>query len=343
MQKIIEGFWYRDSLLKWLLWPVHLFMCLLYGLRRLLYRANLFKQKASKTPVVVVGNITLGGTGKTPFINWLVRALQDKSLSVVVISRGYGGTAQNFPLTVTDSVDVNLCGDEPKMLQQSLNIPVIVDPERSRAVDFAITQFQPDVIVSDDGLQHYKMARNFEICIVDGLRQFGNQFMMPAGPLREPLSRLKQCDLIITNTSAKDIPEKASQPQFSTQAISLVNIKSNEAVQVSLDRVARPFKCCNAVCGIGNPDKFRQTLIQNDFDFDFFSFPDHYHFKQSDFSDFAEQAVLMTEKDAIKCKSFAKENWWFLKIDTVPNAALIQDINKLSARLLEIKHEQSLD
>lgn len=343
MRKVIEGFWYRESRLKWLLWPFHLLMCTLYLLRRFFYRTHLFKQIPSKTPVVVVGNITLGGTGKTPFIDWLVRRFQDKSISVVVISRGYGGSAKNVPLVVTDSTDVSLCGDEPKMLQQSLQIPVIVDPERSRAVEYATRHYQPDVIISDDGLQHYKMARQYEFCIVDGLRLFGNRFMMPLGPLREPLSRLKQCDLIITNNSTELDKKQASQPQFSTQAVSLVNMTSNLEIPLSSEQEIRPFEKCTALCGIGNPDKFKQTLIYNGFDFDFVSFPDHHQFSQTDFSDFSEQAILMTEKDAIKCKAFAKDNWWFLKIDIVPNTALTQAIETLSKGLLENKHEQSIN
>ncbi len=320
MKGSIEQFWYRPSVMRWLFLPLHLLLYLLVVTRRSLYSLGFKKVRKPNAKVIVVGNITVGGTGKTPFIVWLSEYLLSKDKSIAIISRGYGGTSPSYPLEVTASIPVQQAGDEPKLLSERLNVPIIVDPDRVRAAFYAEQKYQPDYIISDDGLQHYALGRDFEICIIDGLRKLGNEFLMPVGPLREPKSRLTSCNLILQNGG-----DEWLENRFEVQPLFWVNLQDGEKIDLRTAKL--PFDRCNAICGIGNPEKFSRTLQQQNLRFDLTVYPDHHKFNESDFESFSDSPLIMTEKDAIKCRAFAKSNWWYLTIGIEPNSSAITAID----------------
>ncbi len=320
MSRRLERFWYNGSKLQWLLFPLQLLLLLLVQFRRWLYKLGVKQQRRIETTVWVVGNITVGGTGKTPFITWLASYLKSQQVNLVIVSRGYGGKSQDYPLEVTSQISAQQCGDEPKMLFDRLGIPVIVDPNRSRAVALATERYKPDIIISDDGLQHYAMGRDLEFCIVDAMRGFGNRLLMPLGPLREPVGRIKSCDYVVLN-GHNDQLAHYSNAAFSIAPLELINVRSGESIAINPSSKL-PFVDCYAICGIGNPSRFRQTLDKLQFDYQMREFTDHYQYTASDFTDLQDRAIIMTEKDAVKCRSFAGENWWFLKVGCVPDKRL---------------------
>lgn len=322
MKGAIEKLWYQPSIIQWLFWPVHLLFRALVSLRCTQYSLGLKKTTKPNTKVIIVGNITVGGTGKTPFIIWLVEYLAHRGKSVAIISRGYGGKSSRYPLEVSTATAADEAGDEPKLLAERLKVPVVVDPNRVRAALHAENKFHPDFIISDDGLQHYALGRDFEICIIDGLRKLGNRFLMPVGPLREPKSRLASCDLVLQNGG-----DDWLSTRFDIQPLHWVNLHGGETIDVADETL--PFDNCTAVCGIGNPEKFSKTLQQLSLKFDLRVFPDHHQYNEADFEEFNDSPVVMTEKDAIKCQAFAKQNWWYLKVGVKPNAKAISAIEHM--------------
>ena len=196
----IEQSWYKPfGLITLLLLPLSALFWVVSSFRKYLYSAKILKPFECKTPVIVVGNISVGGNGKTPFVLWLYGHLTQQGLSVGIISRGYGGQSKNYPLLVTELVDAQQAGDEPVLLYHRLKCPIAVGPNRQHNIDLLENNYTLDVIISDDGMQHYKMPRSIECCIVDSERRFGNGFVMPAGPLRETTKRLQSVDIGIEN------------------------------------------------------------------------------------------------------------------------------------------------
>jgi tetraacyldisaccharide 4'-kinase len=254
-------------------------------------------------PVIVVGNITLGGTGKTPVVQALVKYLQELGYRPGVISRGYGGSLDIFPHLIDAQDDSSKVGDEPYMLFQSLDVPVVVDPVRTRGVTH-ILKSGIDVIISDDGLQHYQLHRDYEVCVIDGSRGLGNGQLMPVGPLREGKSRLNSVDFVLKND------DLLSDSTFQVEPVAWVNVQAGtlcelDAFEVNADSVA--------IAGIGNPDKFKRTLVKLGIHCPHKWFADHYNYTQYDLNGLAKQ-LLMTEKDAVKIKPFASEDMWYLKV-----------------------------
>ena len=313
-QHIIEKLWYSRSRLGWFFWPFHLFFRMIVVFKRYLYSLNIFSKNKFSKPVLVVGNITIGGTGKTPFINQFIKLLNKHDIRVGLVSRGYGADLKDFPHAITSTDSARRVGDEAYMQFQdlnvcsNLNIPIVISPNRSEAVDYITNNSKVDLIISDDGLQHYKMSRDYEILLFDGSRLFGNQLVLPFGPLREPMSRLKSIGLLIQNGGTKTT--------FSDNVVTLnsncfVNLKTKE--EFSLESFST--KSVHAVAGIGNPQRFYDSLstickIKTQK-----SFADHYQFKKCDFSEYGDDTVIMTEKDATKCYSFAEDNWYYLKVE----------------------------
>ncbi len=269
--------------------------------------------------VIVVGNITVGGTGKTPLILSLCQSLQREGFSVGIVSRGYGGASDNYPLEVLPSTDTSESGDEAKMLALSSGVPVIVDPQRAQAVRALCRNHDVDIVLSDDGLQHYAMARDIELLVVDSSRGFGNGHCLPVGPLREPLARLDSVDFILTN-GKKSVDGLANHPHFSFdispaywQSVGeLFKESTNFESAIALDELPRDQSYL-AIAGIGNPQRFFATLKSLNVTFDEQSFPDHYNYTQADFSS-NTRPLVMTEKDAVKCGSFFQSDWYFLKV-----------------------------
>jgi tetraacyldisaccharide 4'-kinase len=297
--------WYRRSALAWLLWPASLAFGVIAVVRRALFRGRILRSVHPGIPVVVVGNITVGGTGKTPLVLWIAEFLKAKGWNPGIISRGYGADA-SAPLAATIASRPEEAGDEPIVLARRSGCPVWVGTDRV-AVARALRAAHPDVdvLVLDDGLQHYRLRRDVEIAVVDG-RGFGNGFLLPAGPLREPASRLRSVDVVVAHG-------KGSASEVSMQLEGDVLYRMTNAAE---RRPAGSFagSPVHAVAGIGDPGRFFAYLQRFGLDVRTHPFPDHHRFtpRELDFGD--ELPVLMTEKDAVKLRHAARQNWWVLPV-----------------------------
>lgn len=317
----IEANWYRPSPgLNWLFLPLWLIAAPLIIRKR--NQAQRQPAATLNTPVVVIGNITVGGTGKTPLITYLVDRVRKLGYEPGIISRGYGGNSKTFPLIVAQAVPAQQCGDEPKLLQQRLNCPVVVDPIRKRAAELLNTKV--DIIFSDDGLQHYALGRDAEILVVDGQRQFGNGWLLPVGPLREPLSRAEQVDVRLDNGS-----------DFTVVASNLINAHNGECRSLELLSGQK----VHAVAGIGNPSRFFDTLQQLGAEVIRHEHADHYQFKPQDLQFGDDYPVIMTEKDWVKCSGFTDLNMWYLAVDAQLEDSAATKIDQLLLSLLAAGNE----
>ncbi|GAB4221752.1 MAG: tetraacyldisaccharide 4'-kinase [Francisella sp.] len=317
---ILDNIWYKSKpdFLCRLLQPISWIFTKIANIRKIKQQA---KQYKSYIPVIVVGNISVGGTGKTPVVRMLAEQYLAQGKNVAIISRGYGAKAKNYPFEITKNTKVGECGDEPAMLFDALQgkVPIIISPERVKAVKYIEKKIPNiDLIISDDGLQHYKLARDKEIVIIDAIRMFGNKLCLPAGPLREPINRLKQVDQIIVigkcSEEDKNFLQKYKNVKYAQiLATEFVNLVTKE--KVAKNNFAN--KDVIAIAGIGNPTKFFTTLEENSINIIAKKvFKDHHTFTYRDFKNIDDSKTLvMTYKDAIKCKSFAKKNWWYLDIE----------------------------
>lgn len=307
---MIARIWSGESPLWRLLLPLSWLYGLVSGLIRLSYRLGLKKAWRAPVPVVVVGNLTAGGNGKTPVVIWLVEQLQQRGIRVGVVSRGYGGKAASYPLLLSSNTSTAEAGDEPVLIFQRTGAPVAVSPVRSDAVSALLAAHDLQLIVTDDGLQHYKLARDKEIVVIDGVRRFGNGWWLPAGPMRERASRLQSVDAIIVNGGVARMGEIPMQLRPGLA----VNLLSGERRNVaSFDNVV-------AMAGIGHPPRFFATLESSGvLPVKTVALADHQALTQASVSALvtAQQTLLMTEKDAVKCRGFAEANWWYLPVDAI--------------------------
>ncbi|MXF48007.1 tetraacyldisaccharide 4'-kinase [Raoultella sp. Lac2] len=307
---MIARIWSGESPVWRLLLPLSWLYGLVSGLIRLSYRLGLKKAWRAPVPVAVVGNLTAGGNGKTPVVIWLVEQLRQRGIRVGVVSRGYGGKAVSYPLLLSKQTSTAEAGDEPVLIFQRTGAPVAVSPERREAVQALLHAHDLQLIITDDGLQHYKLARDKEIVVIDGERRFGNGWWLPAGPMRERASRLRSVDAIIVNggvAQAGEIPMRL-QPGLA------INLRSGERRNVaSFDNVV-------AMAGIGHPPRFFATLEScGVLPVKTVALADHQALTQASVSALAnpQQTLLMTEKDAVKCRGFAEANWWYLPVDAI--------------------------
>ena len=294
--------------------------------------------KQTKAKVVVVGNIVVGGTGKTPFILWLAGQLSQQNISYGIVSRGYGSKLkkEQTPFYIHPEQQANLSaseiGDEPYLLAQNLNCPLTISANRAEAVALLENKHDLEVIISDDGLQHYAMARDIEIVIFDGKRGIGNGQCLPAGPLRESTSRLKTVNWVVCNGSCEDkrVLEKVStEPSMKPYIMTLepVCFKRVNDSTVTLPLNAFQNTSVYAIAGIGNPQRFFHTLKKLEVQTQEKSFADHQNYQLSDFKwKQDEKPLLMTEKDAVKCHSFADDDWWYLEVQPSCKAELFERI-----------------
>ena len=304
--------WYGAR--RWTLWllPVMWLFIALSTLRRFFILR--YQQKRLPTPVVVVGNISVGGTGKTPLIIAIVKWLQQQGYNPGVVSRGYGGKAPEYPYLLTAQSTAAESGDEPLAIFQKTGAAIVVGSDRI-ASGKVLEDQGCDILLSDDGLQHYRLGRDIEIAVVDGIRGVGNGWRLPVGPLREPASRLKTVDWVVVNSPA----ENFALPVIDGETIfyASMQIKPGELIQLKTGNIISRTELpdtINAVAGIGNPERFVNTLRELNFVPHLQAFPDHFSFTFSDLDFKNSMPVVMTEKDAVKCRSFAQDNWFYLPV-----------------------------
>jgi tetraacyldisaccharide 4'-kinase len=268
-------------------------------------------------PVLVVGNVTVGGTGKTPMILWLIEHCRARGLRVGVVSRGYGATPPRLPWRVRAEDPASHAGDEPLLIVQRSGVPLVIDPQRARAVQALLEQEPLDLILSDDGLQHYRLARDIELVLIDAARGLGNRRCLPAGPLREPAERLAEVDAVLRNGAAEDGGEGYA---LQLRPTALVNLLSGE--RVGLEHFP-PGQQLHAVAGIGNPQRFFNTLEALNWRPIAHPFADHASYSPEALQFSPPLPLLMTEKDAVKCRAFAAADWWYLAVDAAPSPAFV--------------------
>lgn len=304
MKQAVTRAWHEGAAWLWLLWPLTLLFALVSRLRRNLYRFGLLPAQRFPLPVVVVGNITVGGTGKTPLTLALIERLRAEGFRPGVVSRGYGGHG-DYPLIVREDVIAEQCGDEPLTLFRRTGVPLVVDPKRSRAVAHLLANFDCDVVLCDDGLQHYALARDVEIAVIDGARGVGNGRLLPMGPLREPVSRLQQVQQVVVNGGGF-VWEGAALMQLRPEAWQNLRRETHTPPQPG-DRI-------HAVAGIGNPLRFFEQLRAQGYEVIEHAFPDHHVYSTRELSFGDGLAVVMTEKDAVKCMALAEDRWWYVPV-----------------------------
>ncbi|STO93660.1 lipid A 4'kinase [Haemophilus pittmaniae] len=306
-------FWYTRSKIAWLLLPFSLLFWLISQVRRSLFQLGILATYRAPKPVIIVGNLSVGGNGKTPVVVWLVEQLRQRGLKVGVISRGYGSRAESYPLLVSAQTDPKCGGDEPVLIAKRTGAAVAISANRREAVELLLKSADCDLIIADDGLQHYKLQRDLEIVVMDAQRALGNGFVLPAGPLRELPGRLKSVDFVITNGGQNVYSDAVMQlkPHYA------VNLHSGEL------RPLNSFSEGVAMAGIGNPQRFFTMLEDLGIHLSqTYAFADHQPFDEQLLNAMSRtQPLFMTEKDAVKCSAFAQANWWYVPVD-----AEIQDL-----------------
>ncbi|UCX04613.1 tetraacyldisaccharide 4'-kinase [Shewanella glacialimarina] len=346
MQKWINQIWYQGHWARWLLLPLSVLFALISSIRRLLFKLGFKNITKLPVPVVVVGNITAGGSGKTPTVIYLINLLRANGLKPGVVSRGYGANIDGV-ISVTQSSKAVDVGDEPLMIVNRTHVPMVVGSQRVLAAQKLLADFDVDVIICDDGLQHYALGRDIEIALVDGARRYGNQCLLPAGPLREGLWRLDNIDWIINNggpllTKSQGPEEQLMQLvpaplcRVNTQLFDKTLVADLFDTEASI--IEQPIV---AIAGIGNPQRFFDSLIQQGYQLkQTVAFADHQAYDQQRLIALSTQTtLLMTEKDAVKCRDFALQNWWYMPV----NAKLSEqfDIQFMSrvTQLIQLKKE----
>lgn len=317
--------WRKKNLLAYLLWPLSVVYCGFIFLRRKLYQLHLLKVSSLPVPVIVVGNLTVGGSGKTPVVIALAQFLKAQGWRPGIISRGYGGNTKNLPYQVHKNSNAREVGDEPLLIARQTDCPTVIDFNRSRGTKTLIKRSNCNLIISDDGLQHLSLGRIMEIVVVDGDRRFGNNFCLPAGPLREPISRLKSVDFVITKG-------KSLTNEFT---LSLTPDYFYQLIQPNVKKTAQYFygKTIHGVAGIGNPDQFFNCLRDIGLKIIEHPYPDHYLFKPRDFNYGDDAIIVMTEKDAVKCVGFIDARLWCLSAKIELAADLLKEILNRVANL----------
>lgn len=324
----LQRAWYQGHPALSLLAPLEVLYRRVVTAKRRKFLAGRSDSYRAPVPVIVVGNITVGGTGKTPLILWLIEHCRRRGLRVGVVSRGYGARPPTFPWRVQPEHLAAQAGDEPLLIVQRTGVPLMIDPDRSRAVRALLESEPLDLILSDDGLQHYRLARDLELVLIDAARGLGNRRCLPAGPLREPADRLRSVDAVLFNGAEADSPEGYA---FTLRPSRLIELASGDAWP--LDHFPQGQQL-HAVAGIGNPQRFFTTLEALHWRPIPHPFADHarYSLEQLTFS--PALPLVMTEKDAVKCRAFALPGWCYLQVQAEPSAAFVSWFDARLDRLL---------
>ncbi|AKC60537.1 tetraacyldisaccharide 4'-kinase [Blochmannia endosymbiont of Camponotus (Colobopsis) obliquus] len=324
---MLSRIWYSTSLYHLFLLPFSLLYGLISTLIKFGYRCGCLKSYKFPLTIVVIGNLTVGGNGKTPMVLWLVEQLQHRGWLVGVVSRGYGGYSKRYPIILNEFSNTDECGDEPLLIWERTGVPIAVSPRRAEAVAALLYKYKLNVIISDDGLQHYALERDIEWVVV-AQRRFGNGWWLPAGPMRERITRLSSVHEIIVNgeqTKVGEIPMKLVPSM-------VVNVLNGKCHKLNI------LHNVVAMAGIGHPDQFFATLRSSGiFPIKEIVFTDHaiYHEETLAVLTMNNEMLLMTEKDAVKCRKFAHINWWYLRVDV--------DISRLSTEKLLFSIENSIN
>lgn len=326
LERYFNRLWYEQHWHRWLFWPTSKLTECVVQHKRENYERH--PPKALPVPVVVIGNLTVGGTGKTPLLLHLIDAFVAKGLKVGVVSRGYRGKAR-YPLWVTADTPAIDCGDEPAMIARRAKVPVVVDPDRARAAEYLLKRAKVDLLLSDDGLQHYRLRRQLEVLVIDGARGFGNEHLLPMGPLREPLARLASIRFAVVN-GAPNAALNQTLARFPALAVYPMHIQPGKIRRLDGSGTAEPeqFKAnpVTALAGIGNPSRFFNTLKSMGIRFETAIFADHHHYSASELQPYQLTTVIMTEKDAVKIQSEWLKDAWYLSVDANITGALADDI-----------------
>lgn len=310
-------FWKRWHPVALLLFPLSILMRLLAFSRRLAYRLRLLPVYHSPVPVIVVGNLTVGGTGKTPLVIWLCKHLHSLGYSPGVVIRGYGGKATSWPQQVRADSDPRVAGDEAVVIAEQTGCPVCASPNRADAARALLEHATCDVIISDDGLQHYALGRDIEIVVIDGERRFGNGMLLPAGPLREGVKRLRQVDFVIVNGHCQE-----NEHCMRLEPGQLVNLLSGETAPLGTFSGQR----VHLVTGLGNPQRFIDMLNDAGLETECHLFADHHDYSHRDLAFDEDLPVIMTAKDAVKIRPFADRRCWYLSLEVRPPVDVINQV-----------------
>lgn len=326
----IHRAWYEDAPSGWLLLPLSGLYWLVLVCRKLLYSCGLLRTHMASVPVVVVGNITAGGTGKTPTVLWLIQELRARGFNPGVVSRGYGGSKANSSMRVEQDTDAAIAGDEPVLIARRGGCPVVVDPDRVRAAAMLVSD-GANVIVADDGLQHYRLERDYEICVIDGARGLGNRRLLPSGPLREGPGRLESVEQVLINGQLRDTGSAlttAEQNAISFELVATEACRLNGSLTRPIGRFAGTT--VHAVAAIGNPRRFFDLLRAHDIQVIEHVFRDHAALTRKDLEFGDDFEVFMTEKDAVKLGRDTHDKLWYvpveLQMDPQLAAPLIEQI-----------------
>lgn len=326
----LERHWPHVTAVGVALYPVSLIFSAVVAARRAAYAYGLLRTVRLPVPVIIVGNVTVGGTGKTPLVLWLAAFLQQHGVKPAIVSRGYG-IRDKTPRPVAPTSDPAQCGDEPVLLAQRSGCPVWVGADRVAAARALLTAHpDTDVVISDDGLQHYRLDRDITIAVIDGLRGLGNGLMLPSGPMREPASRLSYVDAVVVNGGAHGSQVFPGAFTMRLEGGEFRNVL-NPAWVVGPEYFQN--KRVRAVAGIGHPPRFFLHLNALGMQFEAAPFRDHHAYTADDLAWPHTDAIVMTEKDAVKCAAFASENYWALPVAAAPD----RELGDLVLSMLKIK------
>jgi len=339
INNLAQKIWYGDSSLRWLLLPFTLVYSAVVASRRFLFSLGVLRSHRVSVPVIIVGNVAVGGTGKTPVAIWLAQRLAEEGMIPAIVSRGYGGAVGAEPMQVTAESDPAEFGDEAVLIAIRSECPVVVHPDRVAAANLAI-DLGANVIVSDDGLQHFRLDRDYEIVVIDGTRRYGNRQLLPAGPLREPISRLNTIDQLLIQREAdgrSELLHRSSDIRpldFRLVASTFCRLDNSDVRNI--DEFAGVK--IHALAGIGNPERFFRMLEARDIEVIRHPLPDHAEIIPGDLEFDDELDVVMTEKDAVKCRWLDTSNCWYVPVEVAISDAAAEDlIDRILRKISEEK------
>ena len=332
-QSFIVKAWQDSSRWLYIFTPLSFALYLLSTARRIILQ-SIYQGTLNKVPVIVVGNLNIGGSGKTPSVIAIVKELKTKGFAPGVVSRGYGGTSKNYPLIVDDDSKYSECGDEPLLIYKTCNCPVVVSPSRRQAIDKLMINFECDVIVSDDGLQHYSMHRDIEIAVFNSDVDFGNYMLFPTGPLREPIQRLRNIDYFLSygNLDSKIASRFENIPccNVKHEVIGLRNISTGKFVLVDDWSLSKEI---HLIAGIAYPEKVLRTLLSYGFSGDILSLDDHQPVTREHIVLKDDLPIFITEKDAVKLNGDIPQNVWSIKTCVKLSDEFTKDLERKITKL----------